>query len=122
MAASSKGRRPRKRTRWSARQAEAVLGRWQRSGLSMRAFCEREGFDRQRLHRWKTKLAWNGARSQSSAPVALHEVEIVADEAPTATSPGALTLERPDGLLLHVGPGFDEATLDRLLGLLDGRR
>lgn len=114
--AAGRGRR-KQRTRWTAQEAEAVLARWRASGRSLRSFCEREGIDRQRVQRWKTKL---GDPGPTVSQVQLHEVAIVPDDSASHGSE-TLTLERPDGWRIHAGPGFDEAALDRLLAVLERR-
>lgn len=51
-----------KRSRWSADQARAVLKEQERSGLSVQRFAEQAGFEAERLYRWRRKLR-KGAES-----------------------------------------------------------
>ena len=65
-----------KRTRWTAEEAGRVLRALDESGLSRRAFCEREGLVPERLRRWQRKL---GNRRTGSSPsrLELRPVQLV---------------------------------------------
>jgi hypothetical protein len=41
---------------WTEAEARAVLEAWAKSGLSMRAFANREGLEPRRLYRWNARL------------------------------------------------------------------
>ena len=93
-----------------------LLRQWRDSGLSVRAFCEQRSLAQPSFYAWRRTLAQRDAEVQF-VPVRL------APE-PTTTTPGTAALELVlDGRrLLRIGPGFDAATLQRLLTLLeDGR-
>jgi transposase-like protein len=42
--------------RWSVAEAQAAVADQERSGLSIRAFCEERGWQSERLYRWKRRL------------------------------------------------------------------
>ena len=46
-----------KRRRLTAEGGRALIERLGRSGLSVSAFCEREGISRQSLYRWRSIVA-----------------------------------------------------------------
>jgi hypothetical protein len=46
----------RRSPRWSVAEAKAALADQERSGLSIRAFCEERGWQSERLYRWKRRL------------------------------------------------------------------
>jgi transposase-like protein len=52
-----------KRRRLGAERGRALIERLGRSGLSVSAFCEREGISRTSLYRWRSIVA-NGGRAQ----------------------------------------------------------
>jgi len=93
------------RRRWRAEEARAVLARLESSGLSVRAFAARESLSPQRLHRWRAQL---GAAGTSTPGF----IEI---------KPAAMVIEvvLRCGLVVRVPEGFSEATLRRLVILLD---
>jgi transposase len=95
------------------------------SGLSVSAFCLREGFSPNSFYRWRRLLAEgdgsNGARNHPPAPPP-EEVFVpvsVIGHGPAGFSDASLELVLPSGVLLRVRPGFDSATLIRLVDLLD---
>lgn len=45
-----------RRARWSVAEAKAALADQERSGLSIRAFCQERGWQSERLYRWKRRL------------------------------------------------------------------
>jgi transposase len=98
----------------------AMVGRWQGSGLSVRAFCQRHGLSQPSLYWWRRTLAARDAATVRFAPV-----RIVPDPRPqTAVNTGTASLELVlgTGHRLWVGVGFDGPTLQRLLALLEEGR
>lgn len=93
---------------------------WRGSGLSVRAFCEEQGFSQPSFYAWRRTLA-----ERDSAAVPFVPVTVTAEpQAPSTAngSAGAVELVLNDGRRLRVGPGFDGPTLQRLLTLLaEGR-
>jgi hypothetical protein len=59
------------RRRWSAEDARAALSALAASGLSARAFAEREGLEVQRLLRWRRVLGADGVAPPAPAFVEL---------------------------------------------------
>jgi putative transposase len=55
-----------KRRRLTAEGGRALIERLGRSGLSVSAFCEREGISRQSLYRWRSLVAREGAEQPES--------------------------------------------------------
>ena len=93
------------------RQWRHWIGEWQTSGLSARAFCERRGLTVASFYAWRRVLRQRAAENAAFVPV-----QVVADAVPTETSPLELVLT--DGRAVRVLPGFDAATLRRLLVVL----
>jgi transposase-like protein len=54
----------RRRRRWRAADARAVLSELEGSGLSAAAFAVREGFNPQRLYRWRRRLGARSSRAE----------------------------------------------------------
>jgi hypothetical protein len=119
---------------WRAR-----LRAWRLSGLSGRAFCLRAGLSEPSFYGWRREIARRdreaaaspravvssvavprAARRTAASPMApgFTPVRIVADERCQSEEVWALEVSWPDGLALRVRPGFDAATLTRLLVLL----
>lgn len=62
--------------RWSVADARAVLAAHDASKLSPSAFAAREGFDVQRLHRWRRRLAVVRAPGVKATPAKAAFVEV----------------------------------------------
>ena len=95
------------------------------SGLSVSAFCRREGFSPNSFYRWRRLLAEgdgaNGAAKHLSDPPRENvfvPVSVVG-QAPAGFSDASIEMVLPSGVLLRVRPGFDSATLIRLVAILD---
>ncbi len=91
----------------------AVTERWQqrlrrfaRSGLTVAAFCTREGIAPATFHAWKRRLR------DASAP---HFVPVHVTEPVAAPS---VELLLPSGCVLRLAPGCDPAWVRQLLDLL----
>ncbi|KYF61921.1 transposase [Sorangium cellulosum] len=102
------------RMEWAERVA-----RWERSGLSAEKFARREGYKPKQLYWWRWKL--RADEPSQPAPSSLTEaprflpVHVVADTLPVAAEPIEIAL--PNGRVVRVRPGFDPATLERVLAL-----
>jgi transposase-like protein len=90
-----------------------VLRQWRQSGLSVRAFCAAQDLAEPSFYHWRRTLQQRDALSPAFVPV-----QVVAPQ-PDLSGSGAVELLLGNGRLLRVGPGFDAATLQRLLGLLE---
>jgi transposase len=91
------------------------IGEWRASGLSVRAFCDRRGLAIPSFYAWRRTLERRAAEVPAFVPV-----QVVADGAPAHAS--ALEVVLRDGRAVRVAPGFDAATLRRLLAVLEGER
>ena len=95
------------RATWESRVRE-----WKRSGLTAADYAEREGLNASTLSWWSSELS-RAALSVSRPPV----VEVMVAQ----RSASALEVVLPSGLKVAVPVGFDEATLGRLLTVLEDR-
>lgn len=82
---------------------------WQKSGLSVAAFCARHGLAPASFSAWRKTLQRRAANTVPFVPV-----QVVADAAP----PRPLEIVLPDGCLVRVPLGFDAGSLRQLLALL----
>lgn len=102
--------------RWTKRDAQRALAAWRASGLSLPAWCGQEGVAYERVRRWRTQLASESRRPQTAA---LLPVQVLESERMGAGR--GFELELPRGLRLHVPSAFDEASLTRLLRVVETR-
>jgi hypothetical protein len=91
------------------------IGEWQTSGLSVRVFCDRHGLAIPTFYAWRRTLERRAAEAPAFVPV-----QVVADGVPAQA--GGLEVVLHDGRAVRVMPGFDAATLRRLLAVLEGER
>lgn len=94
----------------------ALVRRWQGSGQSVRAFCERQRLSEPSFYLWRRVLRQRGLLDAPArtAP-AFVEVAVAAEPVP---APGIdLVLAR--GCVLRVRSGFDPVLLRQLLRLLE---
>lgn len=87
------------------------IAQWRASGLSGRAFCERHGLATPSFYAWRRTLE----RRAAGAPVFV-AVQVVSDVVPSQAN--AVEVVLTDGRTVRVAPGFDAATLRRLLAVL----
>ena len=98
---------------------------WKSSGLSLRLYSEEHGLKAGTLGYWNSRLKAQAADSPASSagPEAAFLAVHVAD--PTVTMPeprdDRIELALPGGCIVRVGRGFDAATLDRLLDVVERR-
>jgi hypothetical protein len=95
------------------RQWRRWISEWRASGLSVRAFCARHGLATASFYHWRRVLERRAAEEPALVPV-----QVVVDAVPAQAS--ALEAVLPSGRTVRVPPGFDEATLQRLLAVLEG--
>jgi transposase len=100
----------------------------QRSGLSVRDFCQRQGLKDWTFRWWRQELARRDrvpsmapASGQTEAAPVFLPVQVVDLEAvsPTPTPPIEIVL--PTGLIVRAPSGFDPRTLGHVLAVLEGR-
>ncbi len=81
-----------RRTRWSAAQAKAALDDQERSGLTIRAFCQERGWHPQRLYRWRRRLeSTAGTRAEDGKAVvpSFVRAEVIVPRPTAATRSGS---------------------------------
>jgi transposase-like protein len=101
------------RRRWTIDEARAALEAQSASGLSVRAFAQREGLDAQRLFRWRRIVA--RAKHGSAAPLTFVEVK-----QPRHAEPIEVVLS--SGRILRVTESVDPDALARIADALDKDR
>ena len=94
------------------RQWQRWLGQWRRSGLSVRAFCSRHHLAEPSFYAWRKELRRRDAALPTFVPV-----RVVPDNAQTGD--GSVTVVLAGGRTVRVGPGFDAATLRRVVAVLE---
>jgi hypothetical protein len=107
--APDRARDERKERQWRRRISE-----WRAGGLSVRDFCARHGLAGASFHARRRVLGRRAAEQPAFAPV-----QVVADATPTQAS--ALRVVLLGGRTVRIAPGFDAATLCRLLTVRGGR-
>lgn len=95
-----------KRSEWARR-----VRRWRASGLTARAFAEREGCNARTLRWWASTLRGDG----SAAATFVDVTELVTRPGPT------LEVVVREAVTIRVGPGFDAALLREVVAALEAR-
>jgi transposase len=128
---AKRGRRcdPAKEILW-----RGILKQQRDSGLSVRAFCDREGLKAFNLFRWRRELSRrdraadaaipNSPAEQSTAPSAspvFLPVRVIDDRGERARPVMPIEVLLPDGPIVRVPVGFDPRTLGDVLAVLEGR-
>jgi len=90
-----------------------LIGRQQRSGQSIREFCDAEGVSQPSFFSWRKRLrAQNGQPQSRFLPVQI--------EMPRSlTSGGRIEIQLTDGITVRVEPGFDAQALRDVLAVLE---
>jgi hypothetical protein len=97
-----------------------MVRQWDNSGLSVRDFCAERGLAEASFYAWRRTITERDAAAVHFVPV-----RVVPEEQRAATDSGGgsgLELVLPAGRRLRIAPGFDAATLQRLLPLLEEGR
>ena len=121
-------------TRQTRAQWLKRVRRWAKSGLDAEAFAAQEGIEARTLVWWRWRLGMGpragvlpavGEHVESTTPTFL---EVALRPAAAAARVVSLPDTTSEALEVHVGghrvvvrPGFDEASLRRLLSVLEGR-
>jgi transposase len=84
------------------------------SGQSIAAYCRANGLSAPSFHWWKRKL------NSSSPPSALF-AEVHPESLPSGGEDAAIEILVASGRMARVRPGFDAATLARVLAVLEAR-
>ncbi len=127
----------RRRRRDPAREKlwRATIRHHQESGLSVRAFCEREGLKDGNFLRWRRELDRRDREKTSEhpksatkestepriSPVFLPVQVVAADRLPSRLAP-PIEIVLDGGPTVRVPTGFDPRTLGDILAVLGGRR
>ena len=93
-------------------QWRQCLERWQRSGLSVAAFCRRQGVSEARFYAWRRTLARRDAAQPAFVPV-----RVLSE--PASVPDGRLELVLCNGRRLLLARGFDATTLRQVLAVLE---
>src|SRR3954467_4891386 len=111
-----------------------ILKQQRDSGLSVRAFCHREGLKDFNLFRWRRELSRRDREADtaipnrpageptapSASPVFL-PVRLIDDRGERARPIMPIEILLPDGPIVRVPVGFDPRTLGDVLAVLEGR-
>jgi hypothetical protein len=98
--------------RWTIEEARSAIEAHKASGLSMRAFAQREGLDAQRLFRWGRRIA---GESQATARFTFVEVE-------RPRRAEMIEVVLPSGRVLRVSESVDPDAVARIANALDKGR
>ena len=102
------------------RAMQRLLGRWERSGLTLAEFARRAGMPPGTLGWWRHALR-AGERTPGDGRFLELPVPSALAEAPRP-APATFEVVFGDGTVVRVPAAFDAAALDRLLDLVVGRR
>ena len=111
--------------RTHAQWRQLVEGFADSGGVTQAQYCQRHGISVSSFHRWRdhfrqaqvTEGARAPVRSQGAEPLRLVPVELLSEALAVGAAPD-LTLVFASGVRVQVSPGFDAATLARVVGLL----
>lgn len=93
-----------------------LVKEWEASGQSQRGFCAERGIGQSTLRYWRRRLQGETPSDARIAEARLVPVRVCAQE-PSQGGSG-LRLVLGNGLGIEVAPGFDAATLQRVLATL----
>jgi hypothetical protein len=102
-----------------------VMRQWQQSGLSAARFCRQRNLSLPSFYAWKRTLAQRDAEAARFVPVRIvpdQQIPTVTGEArgiPVGPASAALEVVLGSGRRVCIGTAFDEATLRRLLAVLE---
>jgi transposase len=96
---------------------------WERSGLSIRAFCAEQALSEFSFHAWRRTIARRDQPASSPVPERRDPVPafvpVRVTGAPLALATPSLEVVLGSGRTVRVSPGFDPATLRHLLAVLE---
>jgi hypothetical protein len=97
-----------------------AIRRWQLSGQTIRDFCRERGLSEVSFHAWRRTIAQRDGNAGPATAIEHVPVFVPLRVAATvATTPLELVLD--SGRIVRVSPGFDAATLQSLLAVLEGQ-
>jgi transposase len=96
------------------------IAAWQKSGLTVRAFCRAHFLSEASFHSWKRTVArrdqeQGSRRGPNNEPAAFVPVQMMG----LGSSAAAIEIVVGAGRLLRVSPGFDRQTLIDVLAVLE---
>src|SRR5579883_1954910 len=94
------------------------LQRWQRSGLSARAYCRRQRLSAPSFYGWRRTLADRDRATPTEPTVAFLPLHVRHD--PLSPDPAPLELVLGNGRRLRIPAGFPPDCLRAVLALLEG--
>ena len=98
-------------------EVEKLVAEFEASGLRRDAFCQQRGLSVAALDKYRRRVHQVPRRSAASmVPV---EVISIAPEQASGDAGGVLVVELRNGRRIEVHRGFDAATLERLLTVVD---
>jgi hypothetical protein len=103
-----------RRRRFSHEEAQLLVGEYEASGLTRQAFCAGRGLSVAALDKYRRRYRAVAVEAGVGRLVA---VEVTSGA--TSKRSGALWVELANGRRIGVGSGFDAATLERLLAVLE---
>lgn len=105
-----------RRRRFSREEAKLLVGEYEASGLTRQAFCAGRGLSVAALDKYRRQ---HQHRSAGEAAGAGRLVAVEVTSGAGSNRSGALWVELANGRRIGVGSGFDAATLERLLTVLE---
>lgn len=103
--------------RRSRAEAAELVREFEGSGLRRQAFCAERGLSVAALDKYRRRVGW-ATQGTASSEGRLVAVEVMPGVA-ASRMVGALCVELANGRRIGVGNGFDAATLERLLAVLE---
>jgi len=103
-----------RRRRVSHEEAKRLVGEYEASGLTRQAFCAGRGLSVAALDKYRRQYGQGSASSEGR----LVAVEVMPGNS-ASKARTALCVELANGRRIGVGSGFDAATLERLLAVLE---
>jgi hypothetical protein len=100
------------RAEWGER-----LKRWAKSGTSIEAFAAREGLDPRQLKWWRWKLRPASPPAPEAPAPTFVPVHVVDGSSRRAEASVALEIVLPNGWVLRVPAGVEDAELERVLAI-----
>jgi transposase-like protein len=90
-----------------------------RSGLSVREYCQQEGFSQASFYNWRKRLQPSRSRSRAASAAPLPFLELTSLLArPAASSSWQMEVTLPNGTTLRLARDFDPAALAHALQAL----
>jgi hypothetical protein len=103
-----------RRRRVSREEAKRLAGEYEASGLTRQAFCAGRGLSVAALDKYRRQYGQGSASSEGRLVV----VEVMPGNSASKVST-ALCVALANGRRIEVGSGFDAATLEQLLAVLE---